>query len=90
MSATRPGEIQRIYVVDEWHGQGVAQALMGACIDELKQRGCDAAWLGVRERNPRAIAFYRKSGFIEVGGYVFRLGEDSQQDVIMARAIAPG
>jgi ribosomal protein S18 acetylase RimI-like enzyme len=87
--ATRPGEIQRIYVVEEWHGEGVAQALMGACIEELKQRGCDAAWLGVWERNPRAIAFYRKLGFVAVGDHVFRLGEDPQRDVIMAKAITP-
>jgi ribosomal protein S18 acetylase RimI-like enzyme len=89
VGAARPGEIQRIYVGGEWHGKGVAQALMRACIEELMQRGCDAVWLGVWERNPRAVAFYRKSGFIEVGDHVFRLGEDPQRDVIMAKPIAP-
>jgi ribosomal protein S18 acetylase RimI-like enzyme len=46
------------------------------------------AWLGVWEHNPRAIAFYRKSGFVEVGDHVFPVGRDPQRDVVMARAVA--
>lgn len=87
--ARAPGEILRLYVVDDWHGKGVAQALMQACSGELARRGCDAVWLGVWERNPRAMAFYRKCGFLEVGDHVFLLGEDPQRDVIMVKAVAP-
>jgi ribosomal protein S18 acetylase RimI-like enzyme len=83
-----PGEIQRLYVSSENHGRGIAQALMNASISALKAHGCDVAWLGVWERNPRAIAFYRKSGFEEVGEHVFLLGSDPQRDVIMALPLA--
>jgi ribosomal protein S18 acetylase RimI-like enzyme len=34
--------------------------------------GCDAIWLGVWEMNLRAIAIYRKCGFIEVGNQSFQ------------------
>lgn len=77
------GEIQRLYVIASAHGKGVAQALMSACIEELKQRNSGAVWLGVWEKNPRAIAFYKKVGFVEVGEHIFRLGDDPQRDVIM-------
>jgi ribosomal protein S18 acetylase RimI-like enzyme len=40
-------------------------------------------WLGVWEHNPRAIAFYHKHGFVDVGDHVFLLGEDPQTDIIM-------
>jgi ribosomal protein S18 acetylase RimI-like enzyme len=69
-------------------GQGIAQELMHACIRELEQRGADAVWLGVWEHNPRAIAFYKKSGFVEVGNQVFPLGGDLQRDIVMARLAA--
>ena len=85
--ARSPAEIQRIYVAQDWHGKGVAQALMQACIDEAVQRGSDAVWLGVWERNPRAIAFYGKSGFVEVGDHTFTLGGDPQRDVVMVRSV---
>ena len=90
VAGMRPGEIQRIYVVGQWHGRGVAQALISACVEEMERRGSDAVWLGVWEHNPKAIAFYRKQGFIEVGEHVFSLGGDPQRDVIMARTLASG
>lgn len=90
VSANSSGEIQRLYVVKAWHGKGVAQKLMHACISELRKHGSDVAWLGVWERNPRAIAFYNKFGFVEVGDHTFPLGGDPQRDIIMVRSIAPG
>ncbi|NUO74259.1 MAG: GNAT family N-acetyltransferase [Frateuria sp.] len=86
--ARAPGEIQRLYVASDWHGKGVAQALMHACIEEMRARGSDVAWLGVWEHNPRAIAFYRKFGFAPVGEHVFPLGGDPQRDIVMARRLA--
>ncbi len=88
VAATSPGEIQRLYVASGWHGRGIAQELMAACFEALRARGSDVAWLGVWERNPRAIAFYRKCGFVEVGDHVFALGSDPQRDILMARPLA--
>ena len=67
VTAEAPGEIQRLYVVSDAKGKGVAHELMNACIDEMVRRGSDVIWLGVWERNPRAIAFYKKFNFREVG-----------------------
>jgi ribosomal protein S18 acetylase RimI-like enzyme len=84
---TAPGEIKRLYIASHWHGKGVAQALMSACLDEMKARGTDVAWLGVWTQNARAIAFYRKFGFAECGEHVFYLGHDPQTDIVMTRLI---
>ena len=46
------------------------------------------ARLGLWEHNPRAIAFYRKAGFAEVGEHAFPLGDDPQRDIVMARPVA--
>ena len=45
--------------------------------------GAGAVWLGVWERNARAIAFYAKCGFADVGAHDFRLGDDLQTDRVM-------
>ncbi len=82
-----PGEVHRLYVLSAWHGKGVAQDLMNACIDEMRARGSDVVWLGVWERNPRAMSFYRKFGFVEVGDHVFKVGSDPQRDIIMERSV---
>ena len=86
VAARAPGEIRRLYVAGDWHGKGVARELMDACIEALGRRGSDVVWLGVWERNSRAIAFYRKFGFVAVGDHVFPLGRDPQRDIVMARS----
>ena len=44
-------------------------------------------WLGVWQENPRAIAFYQRSGFNIVAEQTFMLGSDRQMDFVMARSI---
>ena len=85
--ATTPGEIQRLYVASEWHGRGIAQQLMEAALGLMQARRCDVAWLGVWEHNPRAIAFYHKYGFAEVGDQPYSLGDDDQRDLVLARPL---
>jgi ribosomal protein S18 acetylase RimI-like enzyme len=79
-----PSEIRRFYISEAWHGKGLAQQLMKASIKQLEDRGADCIWLGVWENNPRAISFYRKFGFAEVGEHRFLLGRDLQKDIIMS------
>jgi ribosomal protein S18 acetylase RimI-like enzyme len=83
-----PLEIKRLYVSRAWHGKGVAQALMDAAIDAARTRGAKTLWLGVWERNPRAVAFYAKYGFERVGEQTFVLGTDTQTDWLLALDLA--
>ena len=87
VTAEAPAEIQRLYVIGEFHGTGVAQELKSVCLAETMISGSDVAWLGVWERNPKAIAFYRKFAFQEVGEHVFQLGNDAQRDLVMVRTL---
>jgi GNAT superfamily N-acetyltransferase len=82
-----PIEIARLYSVSRWIGAGVGAALMQRCLDEAAVRGNSIIWLGVWERNARAIAFYRRWGFTDVGAQTFTLGHDVQTDRIMARRV---
>lgn len=81
----RPVEIARFYSRKQWIGKGVGAELMNRCLQEADTADCDAIWLGVWEINSRAIAFYRKWGFREVGKQTFQLGDEFQQDLLMAK-----
>lgn len=82
-----PIEVLRFYVVSDFHGSGIAQALMSACAHEARRRGGHTLWLGVWSLNPRAIRFYQKCGFEDVGTQTFLLGDDPQQDRVLARPL---
>jgi GNAT superfamily N-acetyltransferase len=82
---SHPIEIVRFYSVKEWIGRGVGPRLMQECLDVAAGTGHDTLWLDVWERNERAIAFYKKWGFKVVGNQPFQLGDDLQNDWLMAR-----
>jgi ribosomal protein S18 acetylase RimI-like enzyme len=87
IKGSRPLEIRRIYASQDFLGKGVGKELMQAAIAEARQRGCDCVWLGVWEKNQRAIDFYRKWGFQEVGTHIFTVGDDPQNDFVMELAL---
>ena len=82
-----PVEIRRFYVDRPFHRQGIAQALMRAVEQLARERGHRTLWLGVWELNSRAIAFYTKCDFVDVGHQAFVLGTEEQTDRVMARAL---
>lgn len=89
LTAAAPVELQRLYVGRELKGRGVAQLLMAEVEAEARRRGGRTLWLGVWEKNARAIAFYEKSGFTDVGTHVFQLGSDAQTDRLMSKPLSP-
>lgn len=80
-------EVERIYITKEHYGKGVAQALFQKAIDIATSRNARNLWLGVWEHNYRALAFYRKNGFVEFGRHIFILGTDAQTDIMMRREL---
>lgn len=76
-------EIERIYVLKEFHGKSAGQLLYDKAIKIAREKNADYVWLGVWEENPRAINFYKKNGFVEFDKHVFRLGNDEQTDIMM-------
>lgn len=87
VSGPAPLELARLYVAAAYHGQRVGAALMSACLDAARDRAARTMWLGVWERNTRAIAFYRGFGFKHCGEHTFMLGSDPQRDLIMVRSV---
>ena len=76
-------EIERIYVLKDFHGKKVGQVLYDKAICIAKEINAEYVWLGVWEKNPRAIKFYQKNGFLEFDKHIFKLGNDKQTDIMM-------
>ncbi len=87
LNAPETLEIERIYVVKKYQGTGLG----GRLLETAEQIGigleCKAAWLGVWEKNAKAIGFYARMGYAEVGRHSFRMGEDVQSDLIMRKSL---
>lgn len=76
-------EIERIYVLQEFHGKQVGQLLFEKAIQIATNKNVDYVWLGVWEENKRAIRFYTKNGFVAFDSHIFFLGKEEQTDIMM-------
>jgi len=76
-------EIERIYVLKEYQGKKIGQALFNKALHVANQSNLKYIWLGVWEENIHAINFYKKIGFIEFDKHIFMVGQDKQIDILM-------
>ncbi|WP_276380274.1 GNAT family N-acetyltransferase [Flavobacterium sp. H4147] len=80
-------EIERIYVAKEFHGKKVAQALYAQAEHTAEELKASYMWLGVWEKNFRAVSFYTKNGFVQFDTHIFKLGDDEQTDLMMKKVL---
>ncbi|WP_026555790.1 GNAT family N-acetyltransferase [Arthrobacter sp. 35W] len=78
-------ELSKCYVHPDHHGAGLAAALMAASVAHGARLGAASLWLGVNDENARAIRFYQKSGFVQMGTKTFMLGTRQEHDYVMVR-----
>lgn len=76
-------ELRQLYVLQPWHGAGVAPALMDWALGEARGRGAEQMFLSVFVDNRRARRFYARYGFEEVGTYAFMVGSHADEDLIL-------
>lgn len=80
-------EVARIYCLKEKIGKGVGRLLMQKSVDIAKEKDKDTLWLGVWEKNTRAINFYYRWGFEKFDETDFLLGDDVQRDWLMKKKV---
>jgi GNAT superfamily N-acetyltransferase len=79
-----PLELWRLYLGQGFIGQGLGARLMAEVHAQARRCGAQTLWLGVYDRNVRAVAFYGRFGFAQVGDKEFLFGGRRYVDPIYA------
>ncbi|WP_066757017.1 GNAT family N-acetyltransferase [Crocinitomix algicola] len=66
-------KLDRIYLLSNYHGMGLAKKLYQKNVDLAKLNGQEGLWLYTWVENHRAISFYEKEGFKRIGTHNFRI-----------------
>jgi diamine N-acetyltransferase len=82
-----PIELARFYLAEQFIGHGFGAQLMLAVHREALRQGAQTLWLGVYDRNVRAVSFYERWGFTKRGGKEFLFGGRVYIDPIYASAV---
>ena len=78
-------ELERIYVLRRYQGQGLGQQLLNAVINIANEQQKQWLFLGVWEHNQKALAFYQRNGFYRIGQHIFNMGDDPQTDYLLRK-----
>jgi len=83
----QPGdwELKRIYLLGPWQGGGNGRALLQQAFDVATTRDAKRLILAVYESNKRAMAFYERAGFTQIGETIFMVGDTPFRDMVYAR-----
>lgn len=86
--ATEPGvvKLHKLYLLPELHGRGLGSRLLQHCVQAVRARGTRRLILSVNKRNARAIAAYRRNGFVVADSVVTDIGGGFvMDDYVMAK-----
>ena len=81
-------ELQKIYVLQEYHGKGIGTALLKEVKDIAKEVYPDYIWLDTHISNEKAIRLYEKNGFKKIGKYFFTIGTQTFEYHVMGLPVA--
>lgn len=80
-------EIQRIYLLKAFYGQGLGRLLIEKAEAVAKAKGKQRIWLGVWEENTKAIAFYKHLGYQIFSAHTFMVGNLEEVDHMMEKVL---
>jgi GNAT superfamily N-acetyltransferase len=80
-------ELSKLYLLPDYHGAGVATALMERTLATAAKWSARCVWLGVNRGNKRAQRFYIKNGFKINGTRTFQVGTCREDDYVMVREL---
>ncbi|PCE66518.1 GNAT family N-acetyltransferase [Sediminicola luteus] len=86
-SSGTEAQLQKIYVLQDFLGQGIGEALQQAVFDRATAEQRPQLWLSVLESNQRAIGFYKKHGFEKIGSHTFSIGREDFKFIAMSKQL---
>ncbi len=76
--------LSRLYVRRSYQGKGLGTKLLRFALQKGREARHDHMWLSVWKKRPRTIDLYRRNGLRIVGEEIYPVGEDPQEDYLMA------
>jgi len=80
-------ELCQLYILEPWHGAGVARTLMEWALGTAAEQGARHIQLSVYVDNRRAKRFYERYGFTPVGRYDFMVGSHADEDIVLRHIV---
>lgn len=81
------GELLRLYVQPAQQGRGLGAGLLSAAEAVLREAGERCCWLSAWEGNARALAFYPRHGYTDIGETDYRIDGVAYRNRVFHKAL---
>lgn len=81
-------EVVRLYVQERFRRRGLGRALLERAEAEAVVRGATTVWLSAWARNLRALAFYERCGYANLGASTYTYRDDAYETRVFAKHLA--
>jgi ribosomal protein S18 acetylase RimI-like enzyme len=80
-------QLQKIYILRDFLSMKIGFELQNLLLKKAKENGFSKIWLSVLNSNERAINFYIKNGFMEIGNHDFQIGKEKFEFIAMSKKL---
>ena len=74
--------VSSLYVLPGFQGYGIGKKLLNKAYDIAKQKHYDRVWLGVMNKNVKALEWYKNIGFVFIEEDPFQMGSTEVMHLI--------
>ncbi len=85
INSDKVSQLQKIYVLKDFLSKKIGHKTQTEMFEETIKIGNKFIWLSVLESNERAISFYNKNGFTEIGKHSFEIGQENFSFIAMKK-----
>lgn len=86
--ATHPAELDRLYVQEPFTRTGLGSLLLHASESSAIQRDADLMWLTPWVHNARALQFYARQGYADIGGTSFFMDGEAHENRVLCKQLS--
>lgn len=80
-------EIEKLYIQENFCGKNIGGKLIDFVKSICIKNNISSMWLSVYENNFRAIKFYKKYGFKEIGELYFELKSERHRNIVLEKKL---
>lgn len=88
--SARSTELNRLYVHERFTSRGIGGALLRSAEELAGAYGAAAIWLTAWVENERAVRYYPRRGYADVGASTYTFEGDSYENRVFAKELVPG
>lgn len=87
INSPRVSQLQKIYILKDFLSLKIGYELQNKMLLKATKHKSDHIWLSVLESNHKAITFYQKNQFHEVGNHDFQIGKEIFSFNVMSKKL---